>query len=255
MTNTLYQSIKLEIISIKERWLSYFLFFISPVIIIYIFFIAATSIVNWGVFAGLNLTIFDYLGDNIIGIVILFLSTQMVVLRIVGERSPYGTLDRELIAIPRISMYFGKLITNFVFVVLQIFFIYIFAFQILQIKNYANPIHLILFYVLLGLFGLVSGLAISIFSDSKEQAIQTVPFFIITLLILSGIIIPIDQMAASLKNVVSFLPLTAVLSALLKLRLSGLGFEDVFKELITISGWIIIILIIGLSKFLLEKRK
>jgi len=104
----------------------------------------------------------------------------------------------------------------------------------------------------LGMFGLISGFAISIFSGSKEQAIQFVPFYILILMLLSGILIPIDQMSVTLATVVQKLPLTLGASSLKTLSLDGVGFEDVVSKFLYLLMWIFGIGLISWTKFRFE---
>lgn len=248
----MFKALKLELNNLMERKLSLLFYLIIPAILIAIFYYSATAIVTWGKYVGLNIKIYDWQAPFIFAAIVLFFTVQLTILRIVGERAPYGTLDRELVAISKTSMYFGKLIANFIFVFIQIILIYIAGFILFPARNYGNSAAIFLFLLLIGLFGLVSGLAVSIFSKNKEQAIQFVPFFVLVLLLLSGVFVPLEQMSEGMKGIASILPLTLGSNALNSMMLDGWGFEDVTGAALGLIIWIIIIITIGLLKFKYE---
>lgn len=247
-------AIKLEFNSMMERKYSLFFYLIAPVIIIAIFFGTATTPVNWGDYASLNLKIYDLFASDIFSIIIIFITTQIMVLRIVGERAPYGTLDRELIAISRSSMFLGKFVANFFYILIQCTLLFVSGFILFPARNYGSFPLIFLFILLIGVFGLISGLGISIFSKNKEQAVQLVPFYILILMLLSGILIPLEQMPQNVVQVAENFPLTLGASSLKTLTLDGVGFEDVSNKMILLCVWIFGIGFISLLKFKLERR-
>lgn len=245
------KAFQLEIKSMLERKFSLLFYLIVPCIVIAVLYFSTKGIVNWGEFANLNIKMYDLQAPRIFPIIILFVTTQLMVLRIVGERAPYGTLDRELVAISRKSMYLGKLLANLVFVFVQLVLMYITGFIIFPARNYGSSATIFLFLFLIALFGLVSGLMISIFSKNREQAIQFVPFFILILIALSGIF-TFDN-AQNINSIVDNMPLTLSINGLKDIMLNGVGFEDVIGNVIGLLIWIISIIGVGLIKFNLEK--
>lgn len=245
------KAFKLEIKSMLERKFSLLFYLIVPCIVIAVLYFSTRGIVNWGNFANLNLKMYDLQAPRIFPIIILFVAIQLAVLRIVGERAPYGTLDRELVAISRTGMYFGKLLANLVFVFMQVILMYITGFILFPARNYGSSSVIFLFLILTALFGLVFGLMISIFSKNREQAIQLVPFFILILIALGGIF-TFDN-AQNIKSIADNMPLTLSINGLNHIMLGGVGFEDVIGNIIGLSIWIIAIMGIGLMKFNLEQ--
>src|SRR3989344_4617296 len=221
MMEGLTRALRLEFSSMRERWLSLFFYLLVPAIIVFIYYASTKNIINWGSYASLNLRLYDIFASGVFSIIIMFVTIQLMVLRIVGERAPYGNLDRELIAISRSGVYFGKLFANFFLVLLQVIIIYLFGYVILSAKNYGNPTSILLILLLVGVFGLILGFVISVFSKNKEQAIQLVPFFILVLLLFSGILIPLEQMPSSMKLVAENMPLTLGQQSLQIISLDG----------------------------------
>jgi len=254
MLKGLTKAIKLEFNDMAERKISLLFYLLVPAIIIWIYYISATTIVSWGSYASLNLKLYDLFASDVFSIIVIFITIQLMVLRIVGERAPYGTLDRELIAISRTGMYLGKLFANLVIVIIQVILIYLFGFIIFPAKNYGGFISITLFLFLIALFGLISGLTISIFSRNKEQAIQFVPFFVLVLLLFSGILIPLDQMPMGVQSFAKNMPLTLGTQSLKMLSLDGVGFEDVHTNMIKLITWIVSFALIGIIKFNFERK-
>jgi len=255
MLNGFTKSLKLEFYDMNQRKLSLLFYLIVPAIIISIYYTITTSLVTWGSYASLNLKLYDLFVSDVFSILLIFVTTQLMVLRIVGERAPYGTLDRELIAISRGGMYFGKLFANLIFVVLQVIIIYIFGFLVFKARNYGDFIPIFIFLLLIALFGLISGLTISVFSNNREQAIQFVPFIVLILLMFSGMMVPLDQMPQNIRSIAENMPLTLGSQSLKMLTLDGVGFEDVQFNMWKLLAWILIVTLAGLTKFRFERNK
>ncbi|MBI2666752.1 ABC transporter permease [Candidatus Woesearchaeota archaeon] len=248
------RAVKLELLNLKERKWSIFFYILIPAIIIWVFRASATMPITWGDYASLNLKMYDLVASDVFSLVILFVAVQLMVLRIVGERSPYGTLDRELIAISRTGMYFGKLLANALIVILQVALVYLVGYVIFPAKNYGNPIHVFFFLFLIGVFGLISGYTVSLFSKNKEQAVQLIPFFILLFLLFSGMLIKLDQMPANLRILAENLPFTLGVQSLKTLTLDGVGFEDVQWNVLKLGIWILLLVSMGVLKFVLEEK-
>lgn len=239
----------------KERWPSLLFYLFVPSTVIWLFHATSTKVVTWGNYASLSLRLYDLFASDVFSIIITFVSVQLMILRVVGERSPYGTLDRDLIAIPRYSMYLGKLLCYVVFILIQVIAIYVFGYILFPARNYGNAISIIIIMFMMSLFGLLLGYAISIYSKNKEQAIQLSPFLILILLLLSGILIPIDQMSIGIETIAKNAPLTLGTQSLKMITLDGVGFEDVQSNMLKLFLWCFFIAFFSIIKFNLEKRK
>ena len=95
------KAFKLELNKLKEHKSSLFLYIILPGIINFIlYFSSSDKTTPYGTY-GLY-------GPILLPFTLIFITTQLTALRIVSERSPYGTLDRELTTISRSGMIIGK---------------------------------------------------------------------------------------------------------------------------------------------------
>ena len=102
-------SMRLEFNNIKQNKISIELFLIAPLIIIYIFFILGNMEVP-NIEKGIR--IYDFYMPILLAVLIMFVTLQISIMRIVTERSPYGTLERDLLAIDKPSLYIGKFLLN-----------------------------------------------------------------------------------------------------------------------------------------------
>ncbi len=257
MLKGLTKAIRLEFNHMLETKFSFLFYLIVPSIVIWLFANFAQQVILID-----TITVYEYFANRVFALIIIFVTTQLAILRIVGERAPYGTLDRDLLAISRSGMYFGKLVTNALFVLLQSVLIYFVGFVIFPAgKIYGGPLIIILLLFIIGLFGVILGLTISIFSKNREQAIQLVPFLILLLLIGSDFFF-IERFGVpeGVKKISSYSPLSLSYKMLQSSTADTYGFSDMiagtFQEnhFLKILLWIILLSILGILKFNFEKR-
>lgn len=254
MVKGIAKALRLEINSMKERWLSLLFYLFAPAIIVGINYYSSKTLIDWGAYASLNLRLYDFFAPRLLPLIILFVSLQLTILRIVGERSPAGTLDRDLMAITRSEMYLGKWIANTLFVILQVIFIYVAGYIIFPARNYALDIYILIYLFLIAVFGSVTGLTISVFSKTREQAIQSVPIIMLILLLFSGNVVQLEQMPSKIYAFAINSPLPLASESLKMLTLDGVGFEDVQINAFKLLIWISVITLLGILKFKYERR-
>ncbi|MEE8168130.1 MAG: ABC transporter permease [Candidatus Hydrothermarchaeales archaeon] len=198
-------------------------------------------------------TYFDFYASLIFSTSMIFISTQLMVLRIVGERAPYGTLDRDLLAISKSGMFLGKFLAGVVISLIQcVLFLGVGEYYNMTMKGSLYVFLLLLF--MLSLVGLLLGLLFSVFTKTKEQAVQLVPFVVLILLVLSGDLIPVIDMPSLLGQIATNSPITLANESLRKVMLEGKTLQDVFAQIIKLLTWILGLLIVGIIKFTTEKR-
>lgn len=247
----LIKAYRLEFRHIKQNKLQVLLLLLLPVLIIVAFALAGKeSIFD----PRRGLTFYDYFAPSIFATAIIFITTQMTVLRIVAERAPYGTLDRDLLAISRTSMYLGKYFANLVIAIVQCGLIFYVGYSIYQVNIQGSPVLVIILMVLSALFGLSLGLLISVISKTRDQAVQMVPFTILVLLVLSGVMIPLSQMPPNIGIIANNLPLTLLSYGLESIMHNGAPFEAISVTILKMLGWIVGLLFLGISKFATEKQ-
>lgn len=257
---------RLEFNQIKESKITLLLLFLVPVIVVSIFAIFGESNSYLAkILTQQDMRSRDFFAPPLLVIIILFITTQLTILRIVGERSPYGTLDRDLLAISRGGMYLGKLLTNTMIGFLQSFLMFL-TILVFGIRIDGNSISVLLTILATAFMGLNMGLMFSVFSKNKEQAIQLVPSSLVALLILSGIFIQFTEIPEIMRPIATASPLGLSYNALSKIMLSidhtqispttpkSYRIIDVMPEIGGILGWAFVFLAAGLVKFKLEGR-
>lgn len=96
----------------------------------------------------------------------------------------------------------------------------------------------------LGLFLLVSigmGLLVSLIARTRAQAIQTVLFLMLPMMVLSGFIFPVESMPAVIQPLTQLLPVTHALVVLRASFLKDSGLADLAVPLLALAGFAIVI--------------
>ena len=246
------KSLKLELNYLKENKTNLILLFVLPSTLTYLFALVTQVKIQW--LQG-GITYFDFYAPIIIPTILLFITTQVVVLRIVGERAPYGTLDRDLLAISRTGMYLGKFFTYFFVVLLQSFIIWIIVDPLFQVRMLGHSWLAFLFIFSIGTFGIALGLLFSVITKTKELAVQLVPFTILVFFVLNGSIIKPEVMPFAIKFIAANLPLTLVTDALNRVLVYGHGFQPLLNNVFKLVLWIVGTVLLGLIVFHFENRE
>jgi ABC-2 type transport system permease protein len=157
---------------------------------------------------------FDRLGAPMIGLfpfIQMFLITAITVLR---ERTT-GTLER-LMSMPlaKIDLLFGYALAFAALAAAQALLTSAFAFLVLGLDVNGPTWAVIALALANALLGVALGLLASAFANTEFQAVEFMPALVLPQLLLCGLIVPRDQMAAALRAVAHALPLTYAFDAL-----------------------------------------
>lgn len=246
------KAFRLEMNNILESRVRFLSNFLIPIIITILLAEVGNAICYWC--ANGKYTYFNYYASLIFSTSMVFIATQFTVLRIVGERAPYGTLDRDLLAISRAGMYLGKFLAGVVIALIQSFLFLAVGKAIYNMTMEGSFSLSFVFLFFVSLAGLAIGLFFSVITKTKEQAVQLVPFTILIFLVLSGDLIPLRDMPGILKDIAANSPITLANEGLRKVMLEGKSFDDIFAQVMKLFGWVIVMLIFGLTKFATEKK-
>ena len=249
MAINIFRAIRLEFNFLRQSKINLLLYLIIPALFAYFFGLAGQINVSWKE----GVTYFVLYAPTVLPLFILFMTTQLTIMRVVGERAPYGTLDRDLLSLSRTSIFFGKLIINCIIATIQAVVVVVISYNLFHLP--VNPVLLLFILTLVAIFGVALGLAISVMSSNKEQASQIVPFIILTLFIFNGSIISLDTIMPPIKNIVSSLPLATSTDSLMRMLNSNHGFYELKDNLIFLTIWILIITLVGWIKFCVESLK
>lgn len=177
-----------------------------------------------------------------------FLISGMALLK---ERTS-GTLDR-LLATPvkRSSIVFGYMLSYGVLAILQTVLIVLVTVWMLGIEVVGNMLSVIVINLILALVALAFGILLSTFANSEFQMMQFIPLVIVPQIFFSGII-PLDSMAAWVKDISYIIPIKYAGDAVTDIIMRGtsiwqLGFDIgillIFLVVLTVLN------IVGLKRY------
>ena len=144
----------------------------------------------------------------IIGLILTFIGTIITSIGLVRERET-GTLEQlAVMPITPSTVILGKITPYFLLASLDMVIVTVLGMLLFDVPFNGNPFVFALgaglfLFVVLGL-----GVFISTISQTTGQAIQTAFFFLLPQILLSGMIFPLDAMAAGVRWIGYLLPLT-----------------------------------------------
>jgi ABC-2 type transport system permease protein len=181
-------------------------------------------------------TSFDRLGAPMVGLfpfISMFLVTSIAMLR---ERTS-GTLERLMtMPLAKLDLLAGYGIAFAMLATVQALLTSAVAFLLLGLDSSGGTGLVIFLAVLDAVLGSALGLLASAFAASEFQAVQFMPAFVLPQLLLCGLLIPRDQMAAGLDAVASVLPLTFAYDALHAVSVQGADLSGVADEIGVLAG-------------------
>lgn len=195
------------------------------------------------VFAGQPAT-FERIGGPIVGLfpfVTMFLVTSIAMLR---ERTT-GTLER-LMSLPlaKLDLLAGYGLAFALLAAVQAAITAAVAFGLLGV-NSLGPIWLVVAIAIANaVLGMALGLFLSAFAQTEFQAVQFMPAFIFPQILLAGLFVPREDMAAALEAVSYALPLTYAYDALTRAIADQLDWR-LALDLAVVSGCIVLSLVLG----------
>ena len=166
---------------------------------------------------------FDRVGAPMVGIfplVIMFLITSIAMLR---ERTT-GTLER-LMSLPlaKLDLLAGYGLAFALVAAVQATVTSLVAFGLLGLDTRGPVWLVVLLAVSNALLGMSLGLFLSAFASTEFQAVQFMPAVILPQLLLCGLLVPREQMAALLEWISNALPMTYAYDALARATADDLG--------------------------------
>ena len=252
LTRDILKAMQLEFVHITASKMNVLLYFAIPLIIVSLFAMLGRIEVSWSKEVAYK-TYYDFYAPMIFSTVVYFITLQLTILRIVGERAPFGTLDRELLAVSRAGMFIGKLMTNILIAFFQVFVLFFAGYYVFNVHIAGNPISFLIVMLLSALIGLSIGLCFSVFSKSREQAIQIVPLIILVFLLFSGFLIRLETMPPQLQMITQYMPLYLSYTGLFEISLKGNLIGNISDIVMKLFVWFLIFAFAGLAKFMSEK--
>ncbi|MFD1421313.1 ABC transporter permease [Lactiplantibacillus songbeiensis] len=177
-----------------------------------------------------------------------FLISGMALLK---ERTT-GTLDR-LLATPvsRSSIVFGYMLSYGILAIIQTILIVVVTVWLLGIEVVGNMASVIVINLILALVALAFGILLSTFANSEFQMMQFIPLVIVPQIFFSGII-PLDSMAAWVKDISYIIPIKYAGDAVTDIIMRGTSIFDLGFDIGILLIFLVVLTflnIVGLKRY------
>lgn len=203
------------------------------------------------VYGDANSTFFDKIFPVLIGFFVFFFVFLISGIALLRERTS-GTLER-LLATPvkRSEIVLGYLVGYGLFAIIQTFVIVFFSIYVLNLQIAGSLLWVIVTNILIALTALSMGIFVSTFASSEFQMVQFIPLIVIPQVFFSGLI-PLDTMAAWVRDLSYIFPLSYAGNALTAIMIKGQGWESIWPSLSILVLFIAVFTllnIVGLKRY------
>jgi ABC-2 type transport system permease protein len=189
--------------------------------------------------------VFQRIGGPLLGLfpfISMFIVTSITMLR---ERTT-GTLERLMtMPLARLDILTGYALAFALVAAVQSATVSLVALSLLDLEVAGPTWAVVLLAIANAVLGMALGLFLSAFATTEFQAVQFMPAFVLPQLLLCGLFVPRDQMAAALEAVSYALPLTYAYDALDRVTRLGALDARVAADVAVIVGVTILALALG----------
>ncbi len=196
-----------------------------------------------------SLRYIDFIAPAIVGIFLQIFPMILISMAIAGERER-GTIE-QLIATPvsGLEILLGKLFVYMGFGFLSATSMLVVAVYVFNLVVRGSVLLIVLFLTVFLTASLSLGTLISAGSKTQMQAVQTVMPMIYIMIFLSGTFYPIEAMSPLVQPISYVLPLTYMIHALRAVIVKGAGLEVVTNDLIFLSTYTVVMLVLAVAVF------
>ncbi|XP_017860147.1 PREDICTED: ABC transporter G family member 20 [Drosophila arizonae] len=190
----------------------------------------------------------QYCAPGVVMTMVFFLATLMTAAVFISERMD-GIWDRTLLAgVSATEMLWGHLLTQLIIMALQSFEVIVYIGIVFDTYNNGDTTTLIGLLTLTAFCGMLFGLFISVFCKSHTEAnfVATGAFY--PMIILCGLLWPLESMPAFLQDLVMVLPFTIPSISARNVIEKGwsITHEKVYNGFLVMAGWTIIFFVLCL---------
>jgi len=143
----------------------------------------------------------------------------------------------------------GKIIPYILVGYMQVGLILLFARFLFHVPMEGSVLLLLVLCLPFIAANLAMGLTFSTVATNQLQAVQGAMFFFLPSLLLSGFMFPFRGMPEWAQIIGNMLPLTHFLIIVRGILLKGSGFLDVWREIIPILGFMLVVMLIGVKRY------
>ncbi|KAL7730642.1 hypothetical protein ACLKA6_003419 [Drosophila palustris] len=197
----------------------------------------------------------DFAAPGVILTIIFFLAVAVTSGAMLIDRNE-GMLERCLVAgITGPEILLSQVVTQFTVMFSQTVFVLIVSFYFFELTLVGNIWLVVALCILNGLCGMSFGFVISCAVDTERTATYVAMGSFLPIVMLCGIIWPIEGMYPLLQFVTAFLPLTKPTESMRSILQRGWGMDNptVYNGFISITSWVLVFLV--LTILLLKFKK
>ncbi|XP_040579314.1 ABC transporter G family member 20 [Lepeophtheirus salmonis] len=197
----------------------------------------------------------EFMAPGIILSIAFFMAVGLTSQSFVTERRE-GLLERSFATgVTTLEVMLAHMVAQFIIMILQVTFVLLFMILVFKIPANGSIVLMISLVILQGLCGMSFGLLISSFCSTEHDAIQLALGSFYPLLLLSGIIWPLEGMSKNLRYFSYTLPQTLACKAMRGILSRGWNLEwsIVYLGFIVTIAWIFIFQILSLLLFRIRK--
>jgi ABC-2 type transport system permease protein len=194
-------------------------------------------------YGGPQYTQTDALAPMFIGLFSFFFVFLLASVAFLRERGQ-GTLERLIVSpLSQTELTLGYVLGFMLFATIQSIVILAFVIFVLQV-HYAGALWLLfLVTLLLTIGGVNMGIFASAFARNELQVIQFIPLLIVPQVLLGGLFFAVKSLPVVLYQLAYIMPLTWANFALQDVMLKGLGFSDIWPDLVFLAGFAVLMVI------------
>jgi ABC-2 type transport system permease protein len=194
---------------------------------------------------------------GVMGLILILICSIMTCVSVVREKE-MGTLEVLLVSpVKPIYVVLPKMIPYFVISLINIITILLISHFVLSMPVYGNLPTLLALCILYIVLSLALGLFISTLVKSQMVAlIICAMVMMVPMMMLSGMLYPIENLPPGLKEVSYFVPARWFIEAIRKVMVEGLGMGAIWEEMLILTAMTVFLFGVSLRKFndRLEKK-
>jgi len=187
---------------------------------------------------------------GIMGLIFMLICAMLTSVSIVKEKET-GTMEVLLVSpIRPVMIVIAKMIPYFILAAIDLILILIISRYALDVPLSGSMTALIVTSLVYIILALALGLFVSTLVDSQMAALLVSGMvFIIPVIMLSGMLFPIENMPVILQWISNIVPARWYIPAMRKIMIEGLGFEYVYMELTVLVVMTLALITIAIKRF------
>ncbi|MDE6303239.1 MAG: ABC transporter permease [Paramuribaculum sp.] len=191
---------------------------------------------------------------GIMGMIFILICAIMTSVSIVREKEN-GTMSLLLVSpVKPVTIILGKLVPYFLLSCIILTIMLLISYTVLELPLSVSLINVIIISLLYIILSLSFGLFVSTIADSQLTAlIASAVVLMLPVIMLSGMIFPIDNMPVVLQWLSAVIPARWYIDAMRKLMIQQLGLSYIAKDIIILTTMTVVILLLSIKKFKSEK--